>query len=412
MSTKINCPECHHEFNVEHALSNELEKNIRQKINAEVAQKNKLIEAKEQNIQLELKKIEDEKNSLNDLVKQKVEAEKIKFRNSVELEVKKENEESLKVLMDKLSTQADELAKIRKEKISFEEQVQSLKKKEEQMELEIKEKVLAETKRIASETKKEEEEKYLLSIKEKDELVNTLKNQIADLKRKAEQGSMQSQGEILELEVERLLNSIYPQDNIEEIKKGANGADCVQTVINSLGQISGRIAYETKRTKSFSNTWIEKLRADMRTHRADIGVIVTEVMPDDMKQFGLKDGVWICKFSEVEGLSRVLRQMILKVSEVHEANEGREEKMQVLYSYLISEEFKQQMEAIVRGFVNMKNALESEKRSMKRIWKQREKELELIIDGATEMHGSIRAIAGNSIAPIKELELDNNLLEE
>lgn len=412
MSTKINCPECHHEFNVEHALSKELEKNIRQKINAEVAQKNKLIEAKEQNIQLELKKIEDEKNSLNDLVKQKVEAEKIKFRNSVELEVKKENEESLKVLMDKLSTQADELAKIRKEKISFEEQVQSLKKKEEQMELEIKEKVLAETKRIASETKKEEEEKYLLSIKEKDELVNTLKNQIADLKRKAEQGSMQSQGEILELEVERLLNSIYPQDNIKEIKKGVNGADCVQTVINSLGQISGMIAYETKRTKSFSNTWIEKLRADMRTHRADIGVIVTEVMPDDMKQFGIKDGVWICKFSEVEGLSRVLRQMILKVSEVQEANEGREEKMQVLYSYLISEEFKQQMEAIVRGFVNMKNALESEKRSMKRIWKQREKELELIIDGATEMHGSIRAIAGNSIAPIKELELDNNLLEE
>lgn len=412
MSTKINCPECHHEFNVEHALSNELEKNIRQKINTEVAQRNKLIEVKEQNIELELKKIQNEKNSLNEIVNQKVEAEKLKFRNSVELEVKKENEESLKVLMDKLSNQADEIAKIRKEKISFEEQVQSLKKKEEQMELEIKEKVFAETKRIASETKKEEEEKYLLSIKEKDELVNTLKNQIADLKRKAEQGSMQSQGEILELEVERLLESSYPLDSIEEIKKGANGADCVQNVTSNFGHVAGRIAFETKRTKSFSNSWIEKLKVDMRTHKADIGVIVTETMPNDMPKFGIKDGIWICKFSEVEGLSRVLRHSILKVAEVKEANEDRGEKMQVLYSYLISEEFKQQMEAIVRGFVNMKGALESEKRSMKRIWKQREKELELIIDGATEMHGSIRAIAGNSIAPIKELELDNNLLEK
>ena len=412
MTTKINCPECNHEFNVENALSTEIEKSLRAKMNAEAIQKNKEISDRENSLRKEKEKFISEKQAQETIINDRLEVEKRKIKELLEKEVKKENDDSINDLLKKISNQSDELSKIKREKISFEEQVNALKKKEEQLDIEIKQKVLIETKKVQEETKKSEQEKYHLDLKQKDELVNSMKEQISDLKRKAEQGSMQSQGEILELEVERLLESSYPLDSIEEIKKGANGADCVQNVTTNFGHVAGRIAFETKRTKSFSNSWIEKLKVDMRTHKADIGVIVTETMPNDMPKFGIKDGIWICKFSEVEGLSRVLRHSILKVAEVKEANEDRGEKMQVLYSYLISEEFKQQMEAIVRGFVNMKGALESEKRSMKRIWKQREKELELIIDGATEMHGSIRAIAGNSIAPIKELELDNNLLEK
>ncbi|WP_306642369.1 DUF2130 domain-containing protein [Sanyastnella coralliicola] len=405
MNTQIKCPECNHKFDVEHAISSELEKSIREELAAKNLKQKKELEAKEQNLQRKFKEIEKAKASQDQIINEKLAEEKKRLRSELEVEVKKANEESTADLLKKISDQADEMTKLKRDKISFEQQVQDLKKKEEEMDLEIKEKVLAESKRIQEETKKAEQQKHHLDLKQKDELVNTLKEQIIDLQRKAEQGSMQSQGEILELEVERLLVNLYPSDSVEEIKKGANGADCVLSVNNSFGKSAGKIAFETKRTKSFSSTWIEKLKSDMRIHRADIGVIVTEAMPDGMEGFGLVDGIWVCKFSEVEGLSRVLRHSILKVYEVQEANEGRGEKMQVLYSYLISEEFKQQMEAIVRGFVNMKSALETEKRSMKRIWKQREKELELIIDGATEMHGSIRAIAGNSVAPIQELEL-------
>jgi hypothetical protein len=232
------------------------------------------------------------------------------------------------------------------------------------------------------------------------------------MKRKAEQGSMQSQGEILELEIERLLQDAFPLDEIEEIKKGANGADCIQIVKNQYGKKAGIIAFESKRTKSFSEQWIEKLKGDMRLHKAEEGVLVTEVMPKDMNSFGKKDGIWICSFEEVEALTHALRHTMLRIDEIKVSNEGRGEKMQVLYQYLTGSEFRQQMEAIVNGYVNMRNQIDTEKRSMKRQWKEREKQLDIIIDGATDMYGSIKGIAGNAIQSVAALELPETKLDE
>ena len=241
------------------------------------------------------------------------------------------------------------------------------------MELEVKEKLLKEKNKIKEEVQKTEQQKHYLELKQRDELVNTLKGQLDDMKRKAEQGSMQSQGEILELEIERLLQAAFPLDEIIEVKKGVNGADCMQIVKNQTGKQAGIIAFESKRTKTFSEQWITKLKGDMRLHKAEEGVIVTEVMPNDMKAFGKRDGIWICRFEEVEALTHVLRYTMLRVNNIKISNEGKGEKMQVLYDYLISNEFKQQMEAIVNGYVNMRNQIDTEKRSMKRQWKEREK---------------------------------------
>jgi hypothetical protein len=409
MSIKITCPECNHEFNAESAMAHDLEHQIKSDLQKEYSNKLIGLKNREDEISNQKEAIEKLKQDQDKIVKEEISKQKKRLKTEIEAEVKKESESGVKDLLEKISKQSDQMSELRKTNLTFQQQVMDLKKREEDLALEIQQKVLDKTNKIKEETQKEEQEKHMLDLRQRDELVNTLKDKIEDMKRKADQGSMQSQGEILELEVERILSTLYPLDRIEEIKKGTNGADCLQHVVGQNGQVAGIVAFETKRTKSFSDKWIEKLKGDMRNHKADIGVIVTETMPEGMKTFGINDGVWICSFKEVEGLSRVLRQTIIKVAHVQIANEGKGEKMEVLYKFLTSEEFKQQMEAIVRGFTNMKGALESEKRSMKRIWKQREKELEMIIDGASEMYGSIRGIAGNSISQIKELELDGQL---
>ena len=207
------------------------------------------------------------------------------------------------------------------------------------------------------------------------------------------------------------MRNTFPYDTINEVPKGTSGADCIQEVVNSHLKVVGAIAYETKRTKTFSNGWIDKLKTDMRSHKAQIGIIVTETMPKDMDVFGERDGVWICKFSEIEALSKVLRHGLLQVSQMQIASENSDEKMKLLYDYLISSDFKQQMDAVVNGYTNMKSGIDKERKAMKKIWSQREKELELVIDGAIGMYGSIKAIAGSSVGKIEGLEFDDDLLE-
>src|SRR5690606_4757503 len=139
--------------------------------------------------------------------------------------------------------------------------------------------------------------------------------------RKQEQGSMQLQGEVLELAIEDWLADAFPLDTIDEIKKGANGADCLQTVNTFEAQCCGTIYYESKRTKNFQLAWIEKFKNDIRDKEANIGVLVTEVLPSDMTRMGLKEGIWICTYEEFKGLSAVLRQSVIQVSQAVQSQE-------------------------------------------------------------------------------------------
>jgi len=194
-------------------------------------------------------------------------------------------------------------------------------------------------------------------------------------------------------------------DSIEEIKKGARGGDCIQVVNTRSRQNCGKIYYESKRTKDFQPSWTEKFKADMREKGADIGVLVTEAMPSDLERMGIKDGVWICSYEEFKGLCAVLRESVIQLSLAVASQEGKGDKMHMLYDFLTSNTFKMQVEAIVEGFSQMKADLESEKRSMQRIWKQREKQIEKVITNTIDMYGSIKGIAGNAIQPVKALEL-------
>ena len=216
---------------------------------------------------------------------------------------------------------------------------------------------------------------------------------------------MQLQGEVQELAIEEWLTEQFPQDTIEEIKKGQRGADCLQIVNNGAHQNCGSIYYESKRTKSFQPIWIGKFRDDIQEKNANIGVLVTEAMPKGMDRLGLKEGIWICSFDEFKGLCTVLRESVIQINNAVGAQENKGDKMNMLYDFLTSNEFRLQIEAIVEGFTQMKSDLEREKLSMQRMWKKREKQIEKVLLNTGNMYSSIEGIAGDTVQEVKLLEL-------
>ncbi|HMI01386.1 MAG TPA: DUF2130 domain-containing protein, partial [Pedobacter sp.] len=233
-----------------------------------------------------------------------------------------------------------------------------------------------------------------------------------EMKRKAEQGSMQLQGEVQELILEELLRNAFPFDLITEVGKGVRGADCVHLVRNQFGQECGKIIYESKRTKDFSMEWIEKLKKDMRSMGVDVAVIVTQCYPKGMDCFGEKDGVWICSFDEVKAVSYILRDGILKLYGAAKSQENRGDKMHMLYDYLTSTEFSEQWKAIREGFMSMKLSIQRERDAMEKLWKAREKQLEKVMLNAAHIRGSIEGIAGTDSIQLSLTDDDEPLLLE
>ena len=226
-----------------------------------------------------------------------------------------------------------------------------------------------------------------------------------EMKRKAEQGSMQLQGEVQELALEELLVKTYPFDIIEEVPKGIKGADSIQTVINSVQQQCGKIVYESKRTKNFANDWIDKLKQDQITCKADVAVLVTQAFPAEMDRFGQRDGIWICGFHEVQSLSFVLREMLIKTHSVRLSQENKGDKMELLYAYLTSNEFVQNIKRIVENYDAMLGDLNKEKKAMHKLWAQRERQIWAVQENISALFGSITGIAGKELETADLLQL-------
>ena len=242
-----------------------------------------------------------------------------------------------------------------------------------------------------------------MKLKERDKQLEDQKRLVEEMRRKAEQGSMQLQGEVQELALEELLRGNFPFDVVNEVGKGKRGADCILTVRNNFGQECGRIIFESKRTKDFGKDWTEKLKADMRVQSIELGVIVTQAMPEGIDGFGQKDDVWICTFSDVTNLVHILRELLIRVYNASKTNENKGDKMTMLYSYLISNEFAQQWNAIREGFQAMRISIQRERDQMEKLWKAREKQLEKVLLNAAHIRGSIEGISG--------MDVDLNLTE-
>jgi len=375
MPTEIKCPNCGHEFELNESLKNEVEKELRAKM------------------------IDWQKKKEDEFEKQKTLLISDTLKKATE-----ETASKLRSLEEEAKLKTQQLQELQKKELDLLRDKNALEEKQKNMEVEIEKRFLEKRKEIEESAIKREQELFDLKTKEYKLQMEQQQKLIEELKRKSEQGSMQLQGESQELLLEEILKGNFPFDLIDEVGKGVEGADCIQTVRNSSGINCGKIIYESKRTKAWSNSWIDKLKADKRNTGADVAILVSQVFPKDMEKFGEKDGVWICNFSEVSSVSYLLRNGIIKIYEAQKSQENKGDKMQMLYDYLTGNEFRGQMEAIVEGFVAMKFSITKERIQMEKIWKEREKQLEKVLLSTSGLYGSVKGIAGASVNDIPLLE--------
>jgi len=407
--TKIICPNCGAELDVNTIIYHQLEDDLRKKFAAQLNDERKKYEARAEALARDKEKLEEERKSMNDkvmaIVGQRMKTEKELLESSLRKKIADEESERYELLQKELGEKSEKLKEFNKAKA----EIEMLKREKEEM----KEAIEAELQRSLNQKLQEEKERIRKAEQENNELVirelqkklEDQKNLTEEMKRKQEQGSMQLQGEVQELAIEEWLSASFPLDNITEVKKGALGADCIQVVNTHTRVNCGSIYYESKRAKNFTSEWIEKFKTDMRARGINVGILVTQAYPRGMERMGLVDGVWVCSFEEFKGLSAVIRESVIRISEVAASQENKGDKMVMLYDYLTSPEFKSQIEAIVEGFTAMKNDLDSEKRAMMKIWSAREKQIDKVITNTTSMYGSIKGIGGMAIGTIQALEL-------
>lgn len=399
---QINCPKCGAAIDVNKVLFEKVRIEIGQDYESKLAKEREALAEKEKNLASAQKEIDATVNAaVEKQVAQAKKDQEARLRKSIQGEV----EEGMKTLQAELNAKSAQVKELNQTK------AQLAQAKREKDELADKLKAEAEqelTKRLAKEKEsiaKTEADKQELKLKERDDLIERMRVQMAELQRKAEQGSMQSQGEVQELAIEELLRAAFPLDEVEEISKGVRGGDCIHRVRDRSGHELGAIYYESKRTKHFTEGWITKLKQDMQAARTQVGVIVTEAMPAGMDRMGQRDGIWICTYDEFKSLCYVLREMMLQVGQAISTQQNKGDKMEMLYNYLTGSEFRMHIEAIVQSFSKMKVDIAAERRAYERIWNEREKNLDLVMRNTAQMFGSIKGIAGSAIGPVQSLEL-------
>lgn len=410
-NTAINCPKCGIDIDINDVVYKQLQLQVKEEMTAQLLSERKNLELQTESIEkekavLQKKRLEIE-NAITTGIEKQLISEKSKLEKQIRSRIDEEKSEELKSYKEQLDEKLKEVKDLNKLKVDFlrlEREKNEMKEKIE-AEAELKISILLEQEK--SKIKKAEAEKNELKIAEKEHIIKQLRDQLSEASKKAEQGSSQLRGEVLETTLEEYLRQSFPTDDIEEIKKGVKGADCLHWVNNIQQDNCGSVYYETKRTKEFKSGWIEKFKTDMRARNANIGVLVTEYYPKDVERVSMIEGIWVCSFEEAKGLCFVLRESLLLLYQAKAAQTNKTGKMEILYEYMISNEFRMQIEAIVEGFTSMQNNLIKERRAMEAIWKQRQKEIEKVILNTTHIYSSIRGIAGSAIKPIEQLELSN-----
>jgi len=333
------------------------------------------------------------------------------FAQKAELEqkIRKEAEDRLALELKDLRLQNEEkdrkLREMQEQELLLRKRQRDLEDRERQLQLELERKLTEERTRIWNDAAAKLAEEHRLKDAEKDRQINEMLRQIEELKRRAEQGSQQAQGETLEVELENLLRATFRTDDIQPVPKGVRGADVIQHVRTALGNFCGTILWESKRTKHWSDGWIQKLKDDQREMKANVAVIVSAVLPKEIKHIGNIDGVWVCDFAAAEGLALALRGGLVELARTRASLAGKGEKMELVYNYLASQDFRQRVEAIVESYAALTEDLENEKRAMERIWAKREQQLKRGVKNMAGLYGDLQGIIGSALPPVPKLEL-------
>ncbi len=418
----ITCPKCKEEIKLTESLAAPLIESTRREFEERLAKKDIEISKRASALDEREAALSKAKETIDDQVAEKLRNERAAIATEEAKKAKQLLETDL-VQKGKQITDLQEILEQRNEKLAEAQKAQAdlLRKQRElddakrELNLTVEKRVQEGLAATRDQAKKEAEESLNLKVKEKEQTIASMQTQIENLKRKAEQGSQQLQGEVQELELEALLSTKFPFDTIQPVPKGEHGGDVLHFVIGPVGQPCGTILWESKRTKNWSDGWLIKLRDDQRAAKAELAVIVSQALPKNVETFDLIDGVWVTHPRAALPMAVTLRHTLLEIATARQASEGQQTKMEMVYQYLTGPQFRQRIEAIVEAFSSMQDDLHKEKRAINKQWAKREEQIDRVMHATVGMYGDFQGIAGKTLQEIEGLELralDSQIIEE
>lgn len=408
----ISCPKCGTDIKLNESLAGPLIEATRREFEGKLAERDAAIDKREAEVRRQQADVATAKANIEDQIASKLnearkqiaddEAKKARALIGNDLEAKNKEIEALQ-----------EVAAAREQKLIAAqlEQAELLRKQRElddakrELEITVEKRVTASLDDVRAKAKTEAEESLRLKVSEKEEQISSMQRQIEELRRKAEQGSQQLQGEVLELQLESMLAARFPMDVQEPVAKGEFGGDLLHRVVGPVGQACGSILWETKRAKNWSDGWLVKLRTDQRAAKAEVSILVSDVLPKGVVSFDHIDGVWVAHPRYVIPIAVALRQSLIDVSATRVAREGQETKMEQVYNYLTGSNFRHRIEAIVERFTEMQDDLNRERKVTMRLWAKREAQIQGVVHTTVGMYGDLQGIAGRAMQEIPALEM-------
>ena len=408
----IICPNCKTEIKLTESLAAPLLVATKQDFEKRLAQKDADIVKRESTLRAQEAALTKAKETIDDQVAEKLkqertmiaaeEAKKARLVAANEIEQKTKQINELGEVLKQRDVKLAEAQKAQADLIRKQRELDDAKR---ELELTVEKRIQEGLAATRDQARKEVEEQQRLKVAEKEQTILAMQKQIEELKRRAEQGSQQLQGEVQELELENLLRTKFPFDAIEPVPKGEFGGDVIQRVIGSGGQPCGTILWESKRTKNWSDGWLTKLREDQRTAKAEIAVIVSHILPKGVESFDVVDGVWVTSPRTAMPVAVVLRQSLMEIAMARQSSDGQQTKTEMVYQYLTGPRFRHRMEAIVEAFSTMQEDLAAEKKAIQRQWAKREIQLSNVLQSTAGLYGDLQGIAGKSLQEIEGLSL-------
>jgi hypothetical protein len=410
------CPQCKAEIKLTESLAAPLLESIRRDYEQRLTQKDTDIAKREKTLHEREAVLQKQKESMDEQVAQKMQQEQARIAaeeaKKAKLAVGNELNQKLKEindLQDILKQRDIKLADAQKAQADLIRKQRELDDAKRELELTVEKRVETGLAAAREKAKKEAEDEMKLKVMEAEQTIASMQRQIEDLKRRAEQGSQQLQGEVQELELEALLGTRFPRDTIQPVPKGEFGGDILHRVIGPLGQQCGTILWESKRTKNWSDGWLPKLREDQRAAKAEISVIVSQVLPKDVETFGLVDQVWVAHPKLALPVAIALRQTLIEIAGARQASEGQQTKMEMVYQYLTGPRFRHRIQAIVEAFSSMREDLDRERKAITKQWSKREEQIDRVMQATVGMYGDLQGIAGKTLQEIEGLEFQGLL---
>lgn len=408
----ITCPHCHSEIKLTESLAAPLLESTRQQYEKRLSDKEAEVAKRESEIKDRAAALAKDKAAIDDQVAEKLKAEKARIAVEESRKAKALLGADLEQKAKEL-TELQEVLKVRDEKLAEAQKAQAelIRKQRElddakrEMELTIEKRIQESLAATRDQAKREAEDGLKLKVQEKEQTIAAMQKQIEELKRKAEQGSQQLQGEVQELELESILRGKFPRDVVEPVPKGEHGGDLLHRIFGTLPQCCGTILWESKRTKNWSDGWLAKLREDQRAAKAEVAVIVTQALPKEIDSFDLMDGVWVTSPRTFLPVALVLRQSLLELALARQAGEGQQTKMEMIYQYLTGPKFRHRVQAIVEKFADMQEDLDKERKTMTKLWAKRQEQIRCVIESTAGMYGDMQGIAGRTLQEIEGLDL-------